>query len=130
MNPSILTISWQSGLPRTENWSICWQATKDDWNVSIFHSKCDGKNPTLTIIQVVKNSKTYVFGGYANESWDDPKFGELEISISNHHFFFLPSPVSSPTLIHKNKIYERLMRQLKKSSGFNWCNLSIQYLAY
>ena len=56
----------------TGNWSICWRATRDGWDGSVFHSNCDGKKPTLTIVQVIKTSKTYVFGGYATESWDDP----------------------------------------------------------
>ena len=54
----------------TGNWSICWRATKDGRNASVFHSNCDGKKPTLTIVQVVKD-KTYVFGGYATESWEE-----------------------------------------------------------
>ena len=54
------------------NWSICWRATRDGWAASKFHSNCDGRKPTLTIVQVVKNTKTYVFGGYATEVWDDP----------------------------------------------------------
>ena len=55
------------------NWNICWRATGDGWAASKFHSKCDGKKPTLTIVQVVNNNKTYVFGGYATEVWDDPR---------------------------------------------------------
>ena len=51
------------------NWTICWRATRDGWAVSKFHSNCDGRKPTLTIIQVV-NIKTYVFGGYTTEVWD------------------------------------------------------------
>ena len=78
----------------TGNWSICWRATKDGWKARVFHSNCDGKKPTLTIVQVMKNTKTYVFGGYATESWDDPgnsDEGEFEICILSHHFF-LSSP--------------------------------------
>ena len=30
------------------------------------------KKTTLTIVQVVKNNKTYDFGGYATEIWDEP----------------------------------------------------------
>ena len=56
----------------TGDWSICWRATRDGWAGSVFHSNCDGKKPTLTIVQVVRNNKTYVFGGYATEIWDAP----------------------------------------------------------
>ncbi len=59
-------IEW---LPEKGNWSICWQATMDGWGSGVFHSKCDGKIPTLTVVKVVKNDKKYVFGGYATQLW-------------------------------------------------------------
>ena len=81
------------------NWSICWRATKDGWDVSVFHSNCDGKKPTLTIVQVVKNNKMYVFGGYATESWEDPRRWRSKFEICTlSHYFFLPSTFSP----HKN----------------------------
>ena len=63
---------WLPEQNETGNWSVCWRATRDGWNASVFHSNCDGKNTALTIVQVVKNNKTYVFGGYATKSWYDP----------------------------------------------------------
>ena len=56
-------------LPRARNWSICWRATRDGWVASTFHSKCDGKSPTVTIVQVKNDNKKYVFGGYATAPW-------------------------------------------------------------
>ena len=56
-------------LPKTGKWSICWRATRDGWDSSTFHSRCDGKSPTLTIVQVIKNNKKHVFGGYATVTW-------------------------------------------------------------
>ena len=46
----------------------CWHAKTDGWAASTFHSKCDGKGPTVTIIQV----GSYVFGGYTDVSWSSP----------------------------------------------------------
>ena len=46
----------------------CWRAKTDGWAASTFHSKCDGKGPTVTIIQV----GSYVFGGYTGASWSSP----------------------------------------------------------
>ena len=56
-------------VPKRGDWSICWRATRDGWAASTFHSRCDGKSPTITIIQVIKNSKKFVFGGYATVPW-------------------------------------------------------------
>ena len=43
----------------------CWHAQTDGWAASTFHNNCDGKGPTVTIIQV----GSYIFGGYVDKSW-------------------------------------------------------------
>ena len=43
----------------------CWHAKTDGWAASTFHSNCDGKGPTVTIVQV----GSYIFGGYIDKSW-------------------------------------------------------------
>ena len=43
----------------------CWHAKKDGWAVSTFHSNCDGRGPTVTIIKVNDS----IFGGYTDVSW-------------------------------------------------------------
>ena len=48
----------------------CWRAKTDGWSASTFHSKCDGKGPTVTIIQV----GSYIFGGYTDVSWSSSKY--------------------------------------------------------
>ncbi|XP_068737819.1 adhesion G protein-coupled receptor E1-like [Montipora capricornis] len=47
-------------------WKLCWRASEHGWASSTFHSLCDGKGPTVTIIKVNQN----IFGGYASVSWD------------------------------------------------------------
>jgi len=46
-------------------WLLCHRASSHGWDVSIFHSNCDGKNHTVTIIKV----GDYVFGGYTDIPW-------------------------------------------------------------
>ena len=48
----------------------CWRAKTDGWAASTFHSNCDGKGPTVTIIQV----GSYIFGGYTDVSWSSSKY--------------------------------------------------------
>ena len=43
----------------------CWRSKTDGWAASTFHSNCDGKGPTVTIVQV----GSYIFGGYTDTSW-------------------------------------------------------------
>ena len=58
---------WLSPVARSMNsaWKLCWRASVDDWAASTFHSRCDGKEPTVTIIRVGR----YIFGGYTSRSW-------------------------------------------------------------
>jgi len=46
-------------------WNRCYKATVNGWSSYTFHSNCDGKGPTVTIIRVGK----YIFGGYTSLSW-------------------------------------------------------------
>ena len=47
------------------HWIVCWRGSRDGWASSTFHSLCNGKGPTVTIIKVNQN----IFGGYASISW-------------------------------------------------------------
>ena len=47
----------------------CWHANTDGWASTTFHSNCDGKGPTVTIIKV----NDHIFGGYTNVSWNSSK---------------------------------------------------------
>jgi hypothetical protein len=46
--------------------NLLYRATRDGFTASTFHSKCDGKGNTVTII---KNNLNYVFGGYTATEW-------------------------------------------------------------
>jgi len=51
---------------KPQKWKKLYQATKDGWSGSRFHTLCDGKGPTVVF---VKLTNKYVFGGYTKESW-------------------------------------------------------------
>ena len=48
------------------DWKLCWRASRDGLAASTFHSNCDYKKPTVTIVKVGQ----YLFGGYTNDSWE------------------------------------------------------------
>ena len=50
---------------KSSAWKRCWRASVDGWAASTFHSGCDNKGPTVTIIKVGQ----YIFGGYTSDSW-------------------------------------------------------------
>ena len=47
------------------HWKLCYRASLHGWEASAFHSRCDGKENTVTIIE----SNQYVFGGYNDAPW-------------------------------------------------------------
>ena len=70
-NSSILTNEQSSdlieliGLNKT-NVKLVYQASRDGFDPSIFHSKCDGIERTLTVI---KSENSNIFGGYTSVDW-------------------------------------------------------------
>ncbi len=53
---------WLGG---TKSWKLCYRASDHGWAASAFHSRCDNKRPTVTIIRVgVKPA--YIFGAYSD----------------------------------------------------------------
>jgi len=47
-------------------WILCWRASLHGWAAATFHSLCDNKGPTVTIVEDTNNS---IFGGYTSISW-------------------------------------------------------------
>ena len=45
---------------------LLYRASRNGWAASNFHSCCDNKGPTVTVIR----SENYIFGGYTDESWN------------------------------------------------------------
>ncbi|KAL9951571.1 hypothetical protein ACROYT_G044255 [Oculina patagonica] len=48
--------------------NLLYRASRDGWNSCHFHSCCDNKGSTVTVIK----SGNYIFGGYTEEQWDSP----------------------------------------------------------
>lgn len=72
--PFEFVITLKEWLPKTGNWLLCWRGTSHGWGDTNFHHRCNGKRTTLTIVKVVKDNKSLIFGGYATEKWDGSKF--------------------------------------------------------
>ena len=63
----------------------CWRAKTDCWAASTFHSNCDGKGPTVTIIQV----GSYIFGGYTDVCWSTLPHGKYDFISRNGFCYFV-----------------------------------------
>lgn len=65
-------------------WKLCWRASKDGWAGTTFHTLCDGKGPSVTIVKANDN----IFGGFTKSQWghtgiyiDDPE--DFLFSLAN-----------------------------------------------
>jgi len=61
-------------------------ASRDGWRAHDFHSRCDNKGATITVI---KRTGGYVFGGYADASWNS---NGANISSPSAFLFSLHNP--------------------------------------
>ena len=77
----VLLNSQRSGFVR------CWHAKTDGSSVSTFHSNCDGKGPTVTIIK----SGSYIFGAYTDVSWHSSKY-QIVVFFSGAAILYFPIP--------------------------------------
>lgn len=60
----------QGWLKEEDDWKLCYRASRDGWRSSNFHTRCDYKGPTVTIVRV----GYYIFGGYADVAWGGMEF--------------------------------------------------------
>ncbi|CAF3336255.1 unnamed protein product [Rotaria socialis] len=49
-----------------QQWELIYKATRDGFDANTFHSHCNDKGPTITIIQ---SNNNYLFGGYTAIPW-------------------------------------------------------------
>ena len=50
-------------------WRLCYRASVHGWSSKDFHTRCDNKGPTVTIVKVGE----CIFGGYTDQNWKGNK---------------------------------------------------------
>ena len=90
-----------------QKWELIYKATCDGFHGDNFHNYCDGKGPTMTIIQ--SKDGNYLFGGYTEISWSsdgtyksDP--AAFLFTLTNPHGIqptkFLKNPNKGYSIVH------------------------------
>jgi hypothetical protein len=51
-----------------DKWTLLYRGSRDGFGAADFHSKCDDRNNTLTILKA--SGTSYVFGGFASTAWN------------------------------------------------------------
>lgn len=70
-------------MTKAKNGKLLYRASRDGFTGKVFHSKCDNKANTITII---KNNLNYVFGGYTSSAWNSHS---VTVSDANAYIFSL-----------------------------------------
>ena len=55
---------------------LLFRGSRDQFTASSFHSKCDGKGATLTVIKVEQGNR--IFGGFTNIPWDSSSVNKTD----------------------------------------------------
>lgn len=76
--------------PSSAVYTLVYQASKDGFALSDFHSKCDGILNTLLII---KTTSSYVFGGFTTQDWSNEGAFQPD---PNAFLFSLINPFNQP----------------------------------
>ena len=48
------------------NYALIYRASRNGWAIANFHSCCDNKGPTVTVVKY----GNYIFGGYTEQPWE------------------------------------------------------------
>ena len=75
----------------SDDYALLYRASRDGWAAADFHSYCDSKGPTVTVI---KNTGNYVFGGYTEEQWQSGK-GPFVYYVPWWRWFFHNYPLGN-----------------------------------
>ncbi|XP_044171458.1 uncharacterized protein LOC114970560 isoform X2 [Acropora millepora] len=87
----VMLSRWLRPVAQTNGqWILCWRASLHGWAVRTFHSLCDNKGPTVTI---VKDTNNNTFGGYTSIPW---RSGNRYKNDPKAFLFSLKNPTNNP----------------------------------
>ena len=86
---------------RSKQWNLLYRATRDGFDSNSFHSRCDYKPNTLTIIKTTKsynnNTMACIFGGFTYQNWSkNPGY----LPDNNAFLFSLVNPTNTPARLN------------------------------
>jgi len=99
---------------------LLYRASRNGWAASNFHSCCDNKGPTVTVIK----SGTYIFGGYTEQPWDGKSRFEYRSSTGTQLYktekqksaFEAPFLTYKKTSLKSSKLSTRVDLRVKRGS--------------
>jgi hypothetical protein len=82
--------------PINQKWNLIYRASRDGFEASSFHAKCDSKPNTLIII---KSTNGNVFGGYTEQTWNKIGNNGNHKADPNSFLFSLINKLNKPIKI-------------------------------
>jgi hypothetical protein len=127
-------------MPKGDTWSLIYKGTTHGFAASNFHSRCDGIQKTLVLIESANN---YIFGGYTDIGWGSTNSGAFKYDPSAF-IFSLTNPSNSPAKFklktgETNSIYWHYLygpsfgywdikiESYPNSNGNNYINIGFSY---
>ncbi|KAG2373822.1 hypothetical protein C9374_011707 [Naegleria lovaniensis] len=81
---SAFLISHSLKLKNGDKGRLLYRGSRDGFTSHAFHSKCDSKSPTLTIIKSAEHNQ--IFGGFTTQTWNDNQWKrDTEAFIFKYH---------------------------------------------
>ncbi|KAL9958731.1 hypothetical protein ACROYT_G035785 [Oculina patagonica] len=104
--------NWLSQVtPNESRWTRCYRAVDDGWSATTFHTNCDNRGPTVTLVK----TGDYIFGGFLDQSWG----GERNLTSSSAFLFSLQNPeYPEPIKLDINTSYINTSGQAARSDLF------------
>ena len=69
-------------------WRLLFRASRDGFTNEAFHSRCDNKGPTITIVKSGRN----IFGGFTELSWASKYYTDKTKVFTKWNSPLTPSP--------------------------------------
>ena len=107
----------------SSRWRRCYYTNTNGWNSRTFHSLCDNKGPTVTIVRVGE----YIFGGYTKVSWGESEHHRLSCFQSRSICAYLMRQGTGGNLPHRLRTIITFLN-LRQTSP-NLVTFSKSYLA-
>jgi hypothetical protein len=79
-----------------QQWTLLYKASRDGFEASKFHDKCNNKGTTVSII---RSTGGYIFGGYTSISWTSTN---SYVQDANSFVFTLINPHGIPPTMYSN----------------------------
>jgi hypothetical protein len=108
------------GFSFEDHWSLLYRASRDGFGSLDFHSRCDGKSPTLTILKAKQTG--FIFGGYTGACWDGD---EIQKYDSTAFIFSLTNRENSPCKINSSDYSKSIFCATESGPSFGGGDIHI-----